>query len=227
MKLTNSSLHYVIMEHFVKSGRPPKCAELALTFNVSQEEIFNALEALQEYHGVVLHPVSHEVWVMHPFSAAPTHFWLESKSGQWWGNCAWCALGAAAILNQDLTITTTIGGQSKQIKIDIVDGEIKNKNLYVHFPIPMINAWDNVTFTCSVMLMFESEQQIDLWCEQHGFAKGDVQPIEKIWSFAQVWYGKHLDKAWTKWSVEEAKAIFEQFDLKNTIWSLPESKTRF
>ncbi|CAF4193755.1 unnamed protein product, partial [Rotaria sordida] len=52
---------------------------------------------------------------------SPTNFWVESAKGQWWGNCAWCSLGIAAIINEDVTITTTLGGESKQIKFAIKD----------------------------------------------------------------------------------------------------------
>ncbi len=164
---------------------------------------------------------------MHPFSTAPTNFWIESKSGSWWGNCAWCSLGAAALLKQDLTITTTLGGESKQTVIEIVDGEVVNDKLYIHFPVPMVKAWDNVTFTCSTMLMFESIEDVQDWCRRHAISMGDVQPINKIWEFSKVWYGKHLDRDWTKWSIEDAKEIFRRFELDHSIWQLPNDDGRF
>ena len=188
MLLNQSSLHSYILKHIIDIGRAPKIDEMVRFFDVQRQELVHVLRDLQEYHGVVLHPKSHEVWVIHPFSTAPTPFWIESKSGSWWGNCAWCALGAAALLNQDLMITTTLGGESKQIRIPIKNGEIQNQNLFIHFPIPMVDAWDNVIFTCSTMLVFDSDQAIVDWCTRHGIDKGDVQPIGKIWAFPKVWY---------------------------------------
>ena len=41
--------------------------------------------------------------------------------------------------------------------IAIRDGKIVESNYYIHFPIPMQNAWDNVIYTCSTMLLFENE----------------------------------------------------------------------
>lgn len=227
MELNHSSLHFFIMSKIVSQGYAPKIDDIKQFFNKSESEVVDALRALQEYHGVVLHPQSSEVWVMHPFSTAPTNFWIESKSGSWWGNCAWCSLGAAALLEQDLTITTTLGGESKQTVIEIVDGEIVNDKLYIHFPVPMVKAWDNVTFTCSTMLMFESIEDVQDWCRRHAISMGDVQPINKIWEFSKVWYGKHLDRDWTKWSVEDAKEIFRRFELDHSIWQLPSDDGRF
>jgi hypothetical protein len=215
------------MTHFIEKGRAPTVNALASVFQVEKIEMENALKSLQEYHGVVLHPASCEIWAMHPFPNAPTQFWIESVGQGWWGNCAWCALGAAALLERDVTVTTTLGGEAKQIVIKINGGEIINNNLFIHFPISMSKAWDNVTYTCSTMLMFESEAEIDSWCYRHGMHRGDVQPIDKIWRFTQAWYGNHLNPDWVKWSVAEAQALFERFELNHAIWQMPSKTGRF
>ena len=227
MMLNHSSLHYFVMQHMVDKGFAPKIAALCDHFAVARSDMVTALKSLQEYHGVVLHPQSSEVWVMHPFANAPTSFYIESGSQSWWGNCAWCSLGAAAILDRDLTITTTLGSESQQAVIEINNGQLNREDLYIHFPIPMQSAWDNVIYTCSTMLMFRSEADIDDWCTRHDMNKGDVQPIANIWEFAKVWYGQHLDPNWQKWSVSEAQEIFTRFQLINPIWELPSVDDRF
>jgi len=227
LELTNSSLHHHIITHIVEQGRAPKAVEIADAFGVSREQVVRALIELQDYHGVVLHPSSSEVWVMHPFSTTPTNFWLESESGGWWGNCAWCSLGAASLLSRDLTITTTLGAEKKQVVIDVKNGRISDENLFIHFPVPMTKVWDNVIYTCSTMLMFESEADIDAWCTRHGMEKGDVQPIQTIWEFSKTWYGNHLNPGWVKWSVDEASDIFTRFGLLDPIWDMPPDGGRF
>jgi len=215
------------MRHIIEFGTAPKIDDISQLFHRGRNEVIEALIELEKYHGVVLHPKSSEVWVMHPFSTAPTNFWIASKNGSWWGNCAWCSLGAAALIDTDLTITTTLGGESKQVVIEIKDGKIQNKNLFIHFPVPMINAWDNVTFTCSTMLIFETLTEIESWCKRHAINIGDVQSIDKVWEFSKVWYGNHLDQNWIKWTVDEAKEIFQRFELTNSIWDMPSDTGRF
>jgi hypothetical protein len=227
MVLNHSTLHFHIMQSFVDSGKAPSIDEMATAFQVSHAELTAALEHLQEYHGVVLHPKSKEVWVMHPFSAAPTNFFIQSGTCCWWGNCAWCSMGAAALLKRDLSITTTAGAESKQLIIHIKNGQIDHNNLLVHFPIPMQQAWDNVIYTCSNMLLFESEQDIIDWCQRHKMTVGDIQPLQRIWEFSQVWYGNHLRQDWHKWSSDEASALFQQFGLQGRIWELPVQNGRF
>lgn len=223
----NSALHHAILKHIIETGYAPTVLNLANSFQMSAEDMIAALQALQEDHGVVLHPKSSEIWVIHPFSLAPTNFLVSSALGEWWGNCAWCSLGVAALLNQDVTIRTTIGANGRQVSVNIRDGKIVEPNYYIHFPVPMQNAWDNVIFTCSTMLLFENENQIDAWCHRHNIPKGDVQPINKIWEFSKVWYGNHLNPNWKKWTSRETAQIFERFGLVSETWKVPISDARF
>ncbi len=136
-------------------------------------------------------------------------------------------MGAAALLKCDLSITTTAGAESKQLVVHVKDGQTDHNNLLVHFPIPMQQACDNVTYTCSNMLLFESEQDILNWCQRHRMPVGDIQPLQRIWQFSQVWYGNHLRQDWHKWTVAEARALLQQFDLHGRIWHLPLQQGRF
>lgn len=225
--VTNSSLHYSIIKAIIDNGFAPSVADLVDMHQSNSEEIVMGLYDLQEYHGVVLHPNETKIWVIHPFSLAPTNFYVQSNKGEWWGNCAWCSLGVAALLQEDVKITTTIGAETKQIEINIINGIVQEKNYYIHFPIPMKNAWDNVIYTCSTMLVFENEKQVDKWTQKHNIPKGDLQPIEKIWNFSKRWYGNHLNPQWTKWTIKEAKQMFKEFELIDNIWKLQDSGERF
>ena len=225
--IKNSTLHYAIIREIIETGFAPSVEALAVMLQAEKEQIVKGLYDLQEYHGVVLHPKEPKIWVIHPFSLAPTNFYVQSKKGEWWGNCAWCSLGIAALLQEDVKITTTIGAETKQISIHIINGDIQEKNYYIHFPIPMKNAWDNVIYTCSNMLVFENAQQVDQWTKKHNIPKGDIQDIENVWNFSKKWYGNHLNPDWTKWTVEEAKQMFKEFRLTDKIWELEDSKERF
>jgi Alkylmercury lyase len=227
VKLSMATLHHAIVRHVVDEGCAPSRSALAEHFGVDVNEVADALIALQDIHGVVLHPHTPEVWIVHPFSTAPTPFVVRRGSRLWWGNCAWCSLGIAGLLGgNSVTIDTTLGAEGQAVRIHIDGGRVK-ENLWVHFPIPMSRAWDNVIFTCSTMLVFDSEAAIDDWCTRHGFPRGDAQPIQRAYEFASVWYGRHLDTDWRKWTTAEARRMFTQFGFNGPIWDLPESGERF
>ena len=225
--MDNASLHHAIIKSIVDHGHAPTVDELAEAFDRTPNDAAAALHRLADDHGVVLHPNSTRIWVAHPFSLAPTGFLVRKGQRDWWGNCAWCSLGIAALLGGAVTITTTLGAEDRQITLHVRDGDAEEQDLLIHFPVPMTNVWDNVIYTCSTMLVFESEAQIDAWCARHRIAKGDVQPIGKIAPFAAEWYGRHLDTDWQKWTAAEASEIFHRHGLTGPIWDIPVSDGRF
>jgi hypothetical protein len=225
--LDHATLHHAILTSIVERGFAPESEELAERFGATLEQIEQALRALHEDHGVVLHPFSAEIWVAHPFSCAPTGHVLRRGERTWWSNCGWCSLGAAALLGGEVSIFTTLGGEDRQVELRVVDGELVDRDFVVHFPIPMTRAWDNVVYTCSTMLVFEDRQAVDAWCERHRIERGDVQPIANVAAFAAVWYGRHLDRDWKKWTNREANEIFERFGLNHEVWKIPGGEERF
>ncbi|NET33230.1 MAG: hypothetical protein F6K19_14620 [Cyanothece sp. SIO1E1] len=225
--ITNASLHYFILQYIIDKGHAPSLSILADHFGTAESSVEKALYALQDYHGVVLHPNRPKVWVIHPFSLAPTNFLVKSSRGEWWGNCAWCSLGVAALLDEDVSIRTSSGAHGEPLEIKIVNGEVQPQDLLIHFPIPMMKAWDNVLYTCTTMLAFRTEEEIDKWSARHDIPKGDVRPLPQIWRFAKKWYGQHLDPNWKKWTLPEAKEIFDEFGLTHPIWNLDLSDLRF
>lgn len=227
MSINHSSLHFTILNQIIKTGYAPNLKNLSTLLNTTEAEVEKALYALQDYHGVVLHPNEAKIWAIHPFSLAPTNFLVTSSRGKWWGNCAWCSLGIAALLKEDVTIMTSFGAHGESVTVHIENGEIREKELLIHFPIPMQKAWDNVIYTCSTMLLFRTRDEIEDWSKRHDIPIGDVQSIGTFWEFSKKWYGNHLNPNWTKWTMEEAKQLFKEFNLNNRIWELEESETRF
>lgn len=227
LPLNKFSLHYVIMRSFMDRGFAPAGRELSATFGVEAEQITQTLSALQDYHGVVLHPHCPEIWVAHPFSTAPTCFAVRHGGRLWWGNCAWCSLGIAALLGgSDVSIETSLGADGDRVTLHVQNGRVR-EDLLVHFPVPMTRVWDNVIYADSTILTFESSAQVDGWAKRHNIARGDAQPIQRVYDLAAIWYGRHPDQDWHKWTITEAREIFKQFGLSGPTWDLPESEGRF
>lgn len=225
--IPNGGLHYAIVRFVIDRGFAPDVPTLATLLGATGEEVERALHGLAEDHGVVLHPHAPKVWVIHPFSLAPTNFLVKTADRMWWGNCAWCSLGIAALVPEDVTITTRLGAHDEQIVLHIENGEVREKDLVIHFPIAMRHAWDNVIYTCSNMLVFRNEEEVEAWSRRHDVPRGDVQPIANVWAFAKKWYGRHLDPDWRKWTMQEAKALFAEFALTGPIWDLDTTGERF
>jgi len=62
------------------------------------------------------------------------------------------------------------------------------------------------TWADSIVLLFETQAQIDAWTECHRIPRGDTQPIQRVYELGAMWYLHHLDQDWHKWSTAEARA---------------------
>jgi hypothetical protein len=225
--MNNSTLHQVIISSFLDRQRPPTIHELASHFQCSEQTTRDGLKILGDYHGVVLHPHSDEVWVAHPFSATPTTCIVTSGGRRWWGNCAWCSLGAMQLAGGNATLMTRLGAIGDEVNITVKEGILLDKDYVLHFPVPMGSVWENVIYTCSVQLLFRNEDEVDEWCSTRGIPKGDVRPIDQIWHFAAEWYGRHADSDWRKWSLHDAVQIFLRHGLTGPTWALGGDAGRF
>lgn len=213
-------LRIQINRYIFSNGYAPSTFEMCAMLDADELIIKKGLRHLAKNRAIVLHPNSYEIWVAHPFATSPTLFWVVSGSKKWWGNCAWCSLGIAALANCDTTIFTKTCGEAESLQITITEGRIAQKDLLVHFAIPARRLWDNVIYSCANMLVFRTTEQVDEWCKRHNVAKGQVVPIEQAWDLAIAWYGNYLDDAWTRKSRQQAESIFEKVGLNDSFWRL-------
>ncbi|KAJ6781589.1 hypothetical protein PWT90_06129 [Aphanocladium album] len=225
--MNHSSLHQFIINSFLDSLRPPTLDEVAARFGIDQGAARRGLRALADYHGVVLHPKSDQVWISHPFSATPTTYVVTCDHRKWWGNCAWCSLGVIQLAGGTGTFTTRSGAIGDELSVSVKDGQLLDKDFVIHFPVPMTQAWDSVVYTCSVQLLFRDEAEVDEWCTARGIAKGDVRPIQQVWDFAKEWYGRHANADWEKWSLQESVTLFQRHRLDGPIWQMDAGAGRF
>ncbi|MBK7535418.1 MAG: GNAT family N-acetyltransferase [Myxococcales bacterium] len=219
--------HHAVMRSFLEKGRPPNAAEISQAAAAAPAEVSASLMRLHEGHGLVLHPGSERIWIAHPFSASPTAVWVQAQDRGWWAPCLWCAMGIVTLAGEDSTVHTRLGGERSEARIEVRGGRIVSDDLPVHFAIPVREAWNNVVHWCSTVLPFAQADQISGWCSRHGLPRGEVVPTSQVLALAQVWYGRHLDLDWRKWTLAEAKAIFDQVGLTSDIWALPLSDARF
>jgi hypothetical protein len=202
------------------NGFAPTTSQLTRIVDSNETEVKNALKQLAENHAIVLHPNSYDIWVAHPFALFPTLFWVESGDKKWWGNCSWCSLGIAAMSKEDTRIFTKTCGESDPLRIDITNGQVIQKDLLVHFSITAKRFWDNVIYTCSNLLTFDNERQINDWCNRHNMTKGEVLTLEQVWELSKIWYGNYLDDTWTRKTPEYAELLFKKVGLTGDFWKL-------
>jgi hypothetical protein len=223
----SSKVHYEYVTGLLEAGRIRTAAEVAKALDQSVNAVQEALRDLSDNHGVVLHPHVCEPWVIHPFSASPSATWVESGDRGWWAPCIWCACGVTTLAGGEAIIHSRIGGEREDVDIHVHEGRVRESELLVHFAAPPRAAWDNVHHFCATVLPFRSPSDVSNWNKRHGIAEGAVVPISQVMDLGRLWYARHGDPNWRKWTVEEAGQIFRAAGLIGDFWDIPESDGRF
>ncbi len=216
----DSTVRYAITAYIAEHGMAPTVADLARQRGCPEANVQAAYQRLADSHGLVLHPNSDRIWVAHPFSLAPTSFWVTSERGSWWGNCAWCALGIAAMLHEDTRIVTRLGAQDESLEVRIENGAVSPMDVVLHIALPVAQWWNNVLYTCGTILFFRSEADVETWCRDRGIAQGAILTMHQAWNLAQAWYGDYLSPAWRRHTAHEAQTIFTHLGLTGPFWHL-------
>jgi Alkylmercury lyase len=217
-----AKLHHLLMRCVIETGHAPGLPELAALAGCTEGGAADALRNLAAVHGVVLVPNSLTVWSLHPFSMLPTAFWVESRRGGWWANCAWCSLGIAAILRQDVTITTRDGAEGEALTFRVAGG-VPAWTGVIHFPERPARWWDNPICPCANILFFSSEARVSAWCARHGQPKGSVLHIGTGMKLADRWFGEYASVEWRRKTAQDGEMIFRELGLDHTFWKMPAS----
>jgi hypothetical protein len=225
----DSRVHHAIVRSVVDRGFAPDATALAARLEVPLEDVEASLGRLHDGHGLVLHPGTNDVWIVHPFSLSPTAVWVAGETRGWWAPCLWCAFGVQAVVGEPVTVHVRLGGESEAVTIDVGDDGVFGDGaaLVAHFPRPPRHAWDNVVHVCASRLPFRDEGELDDWCRRHHLPRGVGLPMAQLHQLARRWYGRHLAEDWVKWTPAEAAAIFASVGLTGPFWSLDLDAARF
>jgi len=203
-------LHYVLTRQIIEIGyvRPVE---------VGEED---TLRRLAEMHGVILEPDSLRVWSLHPFALLPTSFWVSSGERGWWANCAWCSLGIAAAVGEDVAISTFDGGEGEPLRFEVRGGAASREDLVMHFPYPPSRWWDNPYCPCGNILFFSPADRVQGWCERHGRPLGALLDMRTAVALGRLWFGDYASPEWKRKTPAQAEAIFRELGLDREFWNL-------
>jgi hypothetical protein len=144
-----------VYDRLIEHERTPRAEEIATALGRSLEEIRASFARMKDAHVLVLQQGDEEVLMANPFSAVPTPFVVRIGDRSWWGNCIWDALGIAAMVKGDATITTgcadcgymmVVRVENEAARFEPQDGGQSREGI-IHFSVPAARWWDNITFT--------------------------------------------------------------------------------
>ena len=149
MKLSpeDQRVRHAIFQHFIQRGTAPDAVGLGEQLGQSQAEMQAAFERLEDAHALVLAPATHNIWMIHPFSAVPTHHIVHTEGGDYWANCAWDMLGIPVVIGLDAVSHVSCEHCDADIEVEIQNGKLVRGDAVVHFTVPARRLWDNVGYT--------------------------------------------------------------------------------
>jgi hypothetical protein len=124
---------------FVELGRAPTADEVGSGAN-------DAWRRLHDEHAVVL-DAQGELLMANPFSAVPTQHRVNADGRDWYGNCAWDAIGICAALHADGRIDSTCPDCDEPIAFAVHDERPDVDTLLFHCLVPAAHWWDDIVFT--------------------------------------------------------------------------------
>ena len=68
------------------------------------------------------------------------------------------------------------------------------------------------------MLLFQSEEWIDVWCKQNKLERGEVLSVAQVWELSKLWYHDRLSVDFHGRSLEQVAEIFKQAGLTSSFW---------
>ncbi len=136
-----------VYERFVDDGAPPTVAETAAALRASEDDVADAYRRLEQARVIVLAPGTLNIWMANPLCAYPSAFRVETPRRDYWGVCAWDALGVVAMLGGDGAVHTHCPDCAEPLTMRVRGGELEPIDGVFHVSVPPARWWDNIAFT--------------------------------------------------------------------------------
>ena len=68
------------------------------------------------------------------------------------------------------------------------------------------------------MLLFRSEETVNLWCAAHNIPRGPLVNLAQLWQLAVHWYGNRLTLESRRPAADEMVSIFSSLGLTGPFW---------
>ena len=135
-----------IFDRVLSDGIPPTVADAARSLRLSESDVEASLRRLAAGKVVVLVPGGREILMANPFAARPTDFLVRANGREWYGNCAWDALGVLSAIGADGSVTTACADCADPLEVAVQAGAPRG-NAVLHIAVPAHHWWDDIVFT--------------------------------------------------------------------------------
>lgn len=195
-------------------------SDVALQFNITEDEALHSLRQLHDRHLIVLDTDRINIVMAHPWATKNLGFVVASSQQKWWGGCAWDSFAIPSLINETCLVSTHCPACGQAMAIDVnPDRPPDNTSDWVaHFLVPVTEMWNDVVYSCSNQLLFCDRSHVELWLQKSGNAFGTVLDLPTLWTLATEWYKGRLTPEYRRRTADEAAEFFDSIGLKGKFW---------
>ncbi|MEJ8639062.1 alkylmercury lyase family protein [Streptomyces sp. MS2.AVA.5] len=187
------AVHQAVLRHFAATGDAPEPAGLAAAAATAGRTAADVLAELDREDFLTLDDDG-RIRAAYPFSAVPTGHRLRLAGGvEAWAMCAIDALGVAAMLQQDVTVTSCDPVDGRPITVTLTDGTARwEPGEAVVFVGQRDQAGPAATVCCDALNFFADPTTAAAWARQHPEVHGRIISQAKALRTAEQTFGPLL-----------------------------------
>jgi len=193
-------------------------------FVLERTQAFQALEALQDAHHIVLVKGTQRILMAFPFSGVTTPFRARVDGRTYYANCAWDSIAIHVTLGQEERIESYCHHCAEEVKIHLKDQRVVSadpKDAIVYLALPASKWWDDIVNTCSNnMVFFSSEAHLDEWKKKSGVRGGAALTVDQTIRLSLPLYKTKMSLDYSRPPKEEMQAHFRSLGLTGEFWKL-------
>ncbi len=136
-----------VYQHFAETGRAPSPDDVAARAGSDAGHVLEAYQRLRAQRLLVLEADNASIRMAPPFSGVPTPHRVEAGGREYFGNCAWDALGVAAALHLPATVHSHCAQSGEPLRLAVgLEGPEPSDWLF-HCLVPAAKWWHDIVFT--------------------------------------------------------------------------------
>ena len=133
--------------HFAATGGRPSAADVAGDVDSDEQTVAGAYARLRAQRVLALEADGVSIRMAPPFSGVATQHRVEAGGRQYYGNCAWDALGVLAALHAPGTVYSRCEQSGEPLRLAVgLEGPGPSDWLF-HCEVPAARWWDDIVFT--------------------------------------------------------------------------------
>ena len=136
-----------LYRHIAETGRVPEPGDVARRAGMDVSRVLAAYQALRAQRLLLLEADGATIRIAPPFAGVPTQHRVEVGGIQYYGSCAWDALGVVAALRQSGRVRSRCEQSGEPLDLEVgLDGPAPSSWLF-HCLVPAARWWDDLVFT--------------------------------------------------------------------------------